>query len=563
MKIKTIEISHFKAFWEPMSFDIETKNVLIYGNNGSGKSSFYQALYWLLQSSVMPAAEITARFDKDHAEHLIHFDAVDSTETYVKVVLDNESRYQLALKANTDDDVMKLANQASEFMNYRLLFAFYYFRHTENTNLFPVFLHEIFPYWTDTTYGNYSLWFDQLTTQLRQLKQLKMRKRSPEYTAFIEQINMFNAAFEKRYKALIEPINQYLQKLLNKEDIKVRLTYLNPLAVMPGTHDFTQPQLQLTIAYRGKEIKRPHTILNESRLTAMALAIRLAIFDNRLQEAEFKILVLDDLLLSFDMSNRIKIFSIFLFDKKYKDYQKFILTHDKGLFEIIKKNLELHQSGEVQWKFYEFYETDNYRERPNPIVLESQDSLTKAQTYFKAKDFESAALYLRKKVEELMRIYFDPSLETLVRHHTLEKLAHALRESVVEKEYYQKLLNHLTDIVSRQDLNESKIAAIFDSELTTRTALTDEERGKLKTFQQRLKDFLTDHYQHKNQKDESLRQLKQIVKYLDELRARILNVGAHYNDTPLFEIEIMGAIDWVKKFQDQVLQIHEEEERNK
>ena len=52
MKITKIEIQNFKAFKEAQVFDIEGKNILVFGNNGSGKSSFYFALHAFVQSSI-------------------------------------------------------------------------------------------------------------------------------------------------------------------------------------------------------------------------------------------------------------------------------------------------------------------------------------------------------------------------------------------------------------------------------------------------------------------------------------------------------------------------------
>lgn len=51
MKIKTIEISGYKAFYGPETFNVDGKNLFIYGENGSGKSSFYYALKDFFQSS--------------------------------------------------------------------------------------------------------------------------------------------------------------------------------------------------------------------------------------------------------------------------------------------------------------------------------------------------------------------------------------------------------------------------------------------------------------------------------------------------------------------------------
>lgn len=57
MKITSIEIQNFKAFKDLQIFPIEGKNLLAFGNNGSGKSSFYYALHAFLQSSTKSEAQ--------------------------------------------------------------------------------------------------------------------------------------------------------------------------------------------------------------------------------------------------------------------------------------------------------------------------------------------------------------------------------------------------------------------------------------------------------------------------------------------------------------------------
>ncbi len=46
-----IEIRNFKAFREPFTLDLGGRHLLVYGSNGSGKSSLYWALYTFLQSA--------------------------------------------------------------------------------------------------------------------------------------------------------------------------------------------------------------------------------------------------------------------------------------------------------------------------------------------------------------------------------------------------------------------------------------------------------------------------------------------------------------------------------
>jgi recombinational DNA repair ATPase RecF len=46
VKIKTLSLTDFRAFPgpAPTAFDLDSKNLLVYGENGSGKSSLFKAL---------------------------------------------------------------------------------------------------------------------------------------------------------------------------------------------------------------------------------------------------------------------------------------------------------------------------------------------------------------------------------------------------------------------------------------------------------------------------------------------------------------------------------------
>lgn len=54
MKIQKIEVCNFKGFRSDYLFDLNAacKNLLAYGENGSGKSSLYWALKLFLKSSI-------------------------------------------------------------------------------------------------------------------------------------------------------------------------------------------------------------------------------------------------------------------------------------------------------------------------------------------------------------------------------------------------------------------------------------------------------------------------------------------------------------------------------
>ena len=69
-KIKQIKLKNFKFFYGEVSIDLERSNALIFGENGSGKSSLYWALYTFLQSVLKTDnAKIQKYFLHNHPEN--------------------------------------------------------------------------------------------------------------------------------------------------------------------------------------------------------------------------------------------------------------------------------------------------------------------------------------------------------------------------------------------------------------------------------------------------------------------------------------------------------------
>ena len=70
--INKLKLEHFKAFREPAELVLDGKNVLVYGENGAGKSSLYQALKiifhrkWIFDSQIAPT--VTDPLDRRNAE---------------------------------------------------------------------------------------------------------------------------------------------------------------------------------------------------------------------------------------------------------------------------------------------------------------------------------------------------------------------------------------------------------------------------------------------------------------------------------------------------------------
>ncbi len=579
MKITKIEIQNFKAFKEAQPFAIDSRNVLAFGNNGSGKSSFYFALHAFLQSSVKSEEQRGKYFIYNGNQSLLNIYAPEGFPSYIRITTDNGQTYEFspALKegniANTDN-VVKLTNESSDFMNYRLMYAFANFRNSQDADIFPVFYNEFFPYWTDGA-RSYQEWYDDLFEEVKRVKAQYdgstsgVKRGFWKYGGFYDQfkwkLRAFNDSFQEKYRTYIETINDLMRDhFLKGDNIKLLLEEYQPLKIREGFGywwELQAPKLIMTITKDDKPIPKPHVFLNEARLTGIALATRMAVFSQRYKgetdaAPDFKLLVLDDLLLSLDMSKRMGVINYILTNQDFSKYQLFILTHDKGFYSILRNNLA---TKEDEWKSFEFYENNNPTEYKNPIVIESLDSLKKAEELLKGNakavppippKYDECALYLRKKAEELIRVFFDPTLENLSRFDILEKLSNALKG--MEKEFYYKQLEVFNLLVDADDVTPAHFELLKEHKFEGDGTLSGEEIGAVNKLRSRVIKYIVDYRANKATHEKVKDELLKVVKEVDELRDRILNHGAHPTAEPLFAEELGAGIDTIEKFEEEL-----------
>lgn len=284
-------------------------------------------------------------------------------------------------------------------------------------------------YWLKNELENIS---DKLSTLLEQndrfnIKGFKVLEREDFeqktiLDEFIEELNTYILIVNdyEKIKDLIQNINKIvLDELKNSVDkINFILKFLD---VNIFVRNIIEPKdylfysinifkvfsVDLKIELSGKELKNHWSSLNEAKLSALNLAIY---FSSVLgKKPNIPILVLDDLLISLDMSNRDKILSLlldrtlnqagqpFFFDD---DYQMFIFTHDRAFFELAKYRFDSKASG--KWKYFEMYENTS-ESYPQPLILPSENKIEKAESFIKIGDYAAAGNYLRKASEEVIK----------------------------------------------------------------------------------------------------------------------------------------------------------------
>jgi ABC-type dipeptide/oligopeptide/nickel transport system ATPase subunit len=532
-KIDKIRIKNFKAFPELQEFDLKGKNLLVYGNNGSGKSSLYWALYTLLQSSEKTVGRVNdyfAVYDENNEQTFQSLRNVFSaeTESYVEIELPGEQpiRIEHANIANVQSASVKETNKASDFINYKLLHNFYNSTHKSQLNLWNVFERDVFPYFSYSG-NNFSEKLTDIRNILPKSGRHYYRRNSFQYREFQAKITYFNIELRKLIASIVVQSNKVLKEKFGINDIEILIEYSKELEWDENnSRRFSNPEIKLSVKVEkdGNFIPnhRPQSFLNEAALTRIAISIRLGALLTRLATSDWKILVLDDMLISLDMSNRMIVSKIILEDNDLKDFQKIILTHDKGFFDILKSKTD-----SSEWEYLKFTK-DERQINSKPDVKPDKTELEKAKDFFEANEFDACANYLRKEAEKIIKNYLNKGLNTAF--ETLSNLIGQAKNKIESERLarFDKLFKH-------NNLPIEKIKEDFEHD----NSLSQEEKGKLKSLKNHLFNFLI-------QENKQNEKIVQLLNELNTVKDRILNPASHGTSIPLYSQELQDAIQIIE-----------------
>ncbi len=539
-RIHEICIKNFKAFQQEEVFTIKGKNVLIYGNNGSGKSSLFWALYTFLQSSIKTDEEVKKYFkhfeegDRNTHQSLKNIFVTEEEDAYIKLcVIDKETQISTSytishdlINTNKDiDSCIQELNLASDFINYNLLQNFYRASHKNEVNLWPVFERDIFPFLTDDLNKSYIDKIKEITSDVPRGSQRTVRRGSARYNQAITQIDEINTDIERLMTEIETNANEFLKKYFFQdenvvkvelkftkkfsfEDIKSKMWETGKSAIR---HSYLQIKLVVQLFDKQKNdwtapIHRIQSFLNEAQLTRIAIGIRIGALRTRVQNTDFKVLVLDDMLISLDMSNRMDVLRIILNQEnhsglRYFDaFQKIILTHDKGFYELIRRN-----TSDLEWEYYNFHtnETDNTA----PSIKRDRTCIEKATAYLADGEYEACGIELRKETEVILDKYLK-GLNLATTGH-FEPLSNKLK----------KALNKITENHRRDfkkffvdkdlDLDQiRKLTTDFEADIN----LSAQEKGRLRGLKNELSCYLIRQYELEDNKTRLIEEIQDTLK---------------------------------------------------
>jgi RecF/RecN/SMC N terminal domain len=435
-RIKSIQLSNFKFFQQEQPIVMNSSNLLLYGENGSGKSSIYWAFYTLFEASLKENDDdikkyfcktiklkdnlinIHTKEDPAGSDNYNSFIELKTTDTPEKIY--RISKTDVAINKNIE---AKTANYASDFINYRMLLGISAFRHSDPIDLFWVFVEDIFKYvrfqkvqitrnGTLKEFTNaFEIWQQieqghEIVDSVRSAKPRKIRayKNSPEWKEFETLVRTFNDSLKK----LIEYIN--IQAPIHFKQLGYEFPFYLELEKEAyyekgeTTYNHIPFVLRINIPEYESEkdaLHKPHSFLNEAKLSALAISIRLAILTEKRQADCLKFIILDDLLISLDMRNREKVLELLLSADFINNYQIIILTHDRMFYQMAKHKIDI--LAQDNWKYIEMYETKDEFGNSKPQIKPSKTYYEKAEEFYKANNLPEAANNLRKAGEEFCK----------------------------------------------------------------------------------------------------------------------------------------------------------------
>ena len=464
--ITKIEIEGFKAFPNYFELNLEDgKNLLLYGENGSGKSSVYFALHVLLQSAFKEDGGAKYFMVEDaRKEHLINLYREDDVirnvfQPYVKIRLSNGKEWtvnrsgvsaNIGKKADNEAEIKSL-NKSCVFINHAFISRFHAARNSEEINLWNVFVKDILPFHLPTGKDQFlATTFDEILLE---------SKSSPAPVAsnkkYQDKITQFNSDLEW----LINDANIRISKIYNdyfknedEDDLEIKLLFHADNSPENKTHEpyylfygkkrngtpvpkrLYSPAIGICIKEGGRVIPKPQTHFNEAKLTAIALAVRFACLPRVVEDGGF--MALDDMLISLDMSNRMKVIS-YLLNVASKKYKVYIFTHDRLFYHTFKRIIETQYNPQV-WSFGGLYVNDDKYPITPEYKTDNNSKIDSINEAYSLHDYFRCGTLLRQLCERCLKELLPSSYRSKEDPKTKQTIEKNLDEQIMSLEDFCK-----------------------------------------------------------------------------------------------------------------------------
>lgn len=410
-RITKIFIENYKAYLSPHAVELPNGcNLLVYGENGSGKSSFVKAVIHYLSSSVNKELSYQPNYYMLDKPGTIKICFADYDEVNQTIVPNTEVWYQSSSdKENSDNDIdfIKDAAITTGALDYLSLLQVFLVGDKKDKFFDFVVVNLLGDFISVFTGATNS--FNNRWSQLQNCLLAKSKTRKTKiHKKGLADLHIFESDLHSTLDKVFADVNGMLQTYFPHFGLEVHFE-LVPMTVVYGNgraNWHISKGFTLKVTKDGTAIDNYRMVLNEARLSAISICLYLAA-NKLMPKNELKLLLLDDIFIGIDSSNRLPFLR--LLSENFVNYQIILLTYDRNWYNLARTYLVRNTS--QNWITKEIYNSEtevNGQTYFDPLVINGETPYEKARSYLYSRDhpdYPASANYYRKYIEKLYAFY--------------------------------------------------------------------------------------------------------------------------------------------------------------
>lgn len=394
LRLDTIRVCGYRAFPYAIEIPLKGRSLILYGENGSGKSSLGKALRDFLDIRAGAVG-----FDDFRYRHAVpgcdnRFVTLSFTDSGMPTL-----NWTVEARDTSHSEFRDMARSIG-WLDYRAIWRASDIQHGDTVEVFRALVEEILPGCqrgvSNETYGQ--TW--ERILQMQAVSPLKNRNEKWMWLRLQETLTDFNDSLRGFLPELQTEANKLLSRFVPQTAMELKWRFSSRYDSAKRDRKFLSGSIKLQMLDRDSlPLKTPSEFLNEARITAIGLCLYLAgmirtIPPRRVDGTTYpKLLILDDVLLSLDMSHRLPLLTILR--EHFREWQVLLLTHDRAWYEIARQQLN-------GWTHQELF-TQQVGDYEQPLLRIDQDHLGWAIDFLVQGHVKAAAVHVRTKFEEVLK----------------------------------------------------------------------------------------------------------------------------------------------------------------
>ncbi len=268
-RLTKIEIENYRAYRGSFRIDLpKGENLLVYGENGAGKSSLYHTLRVFLEAPGWQVRDSTTGNPRPLTitDHRHRFTTNAPT---IKLNFGTHSFQWTETVNETGLEAVRLLNQGKGFLDYKSLLEVHYYHFDEGAeiDLFPLLIRRLLPYYTYPNRGQ-NVTFQKAWTRLND--RVKLRWYGNRGKDFSEDLTVFNEALERTVNDLGIRASQLLTSFGDEFAVGF---HFEKAEFKSRPKRIIGPRILARPAFRKQQVPDYHGFFNEARLSALAICL--------------------------------------------------------------------------------------------------------------------------------------------------------------------------------------------------------------------------------------------------------------------------------------------------